>query len=120
MSPVKSCTESGKPGFRWGDSGKCYTYTDNASKEAARKKAIAQGAAIKMTEAGIPDSCVCPKCGYTLANPTKHCPELSCPKCGASMRKRKPATGGGQGKGGPQLALHYRPFTEGVKREGIE
>ena len=112
--PVKSCSKDGKPGFKWGDSGACYPYTagDDASKEAARKKAIAQGAAMKLADAGIPSSCVCPKCGYKLANPTKHCPELGCPKCGESMRKQMPGTGGGQGKGGPTLSIQMQEIIE--------
>ncbi len=47
--PVSSCQKNGKPGFRWGRSGKCYTYT--RGNETSRKEAIAkaqkQGAAIK-------------------------------------------------------------------------
>jgi len=110
--PVKSCTVDGEPGFKWGDSGKCYPYTSDAGKEAARKKAIAQGAAMNLAVGEIPDSCVCPKCGYVLKNPTKHCPELACPKCGTSMRKQMPGTGGGQGKGGPQLSIQMQEITE--------
>lgn len=46
--PIKNCSDSGKPGYKWGDGGKCYTYSsdDNASKAAAKKKALAQGIAI--------------------------------------------------------------------------
>lgn len=42
--PVERCSEGGKPGFRFGDSGKCYTYTegDQAGMRAARNKARAQ------------------------------------------------------------------------------
>lgn len=45
--PIKKCKADGKPGFKWGDSGKCYTYTpgNEESIERARKKAEAQGAA---------------------------------------------------------------------------
>ena len=45
--PVKSCNENGKPGFRWGNEGKCYTYSfgDEAGKKRAKKKAIKQGLA---------------------------------------------------------------------------
>ena len=39
--PVKRCSSKGKPGKKFGKSGKCYTGTG------ARKKALAQGAAIK-------------------------------------------------------------------------
>lgn len=46
--PVNPCSENGKPGFKWGDAGKCYLYTANneSSKKEAKKKAIAQGLAI--------------------------------------------------------------------------
>lgn len=42
--PVKRCQSNGKPGFRFGDSGTCYTYTssDAKSRQRARKKAEAQ------------------------------------------------------------------------------
>lgn len=46
--PIKSCQENNKSGYKWGDAGKCYTYADKneASKNNARKKALAQGIAI--------------------------------------------------------------------------
>lgn len=46
--PVNSCSENGQPGFKWGNSGKCYLYTanDDSSKKAAKRKALAQGLAI--------------------------------------------------------------------------
>lgn len=46
--PVNSCSDNGKPGYKWGDAGKCYTYTpgSEASKASAKKKALAQGIAI--------------------------------------------------------------------------
>lgn len=46
--PVESCQLNGKPGYRWGNQGKCYTYSPNneGSKRNAKKKAIAQGIAI--------------------------------------------------------------------------
>lgn len=46
--PVKECESNGKPGLKWGDSGKCYTYTakDEVSRNKARKSAIIQGIAI--------------------------------------------------------------------------
>lgn len=46
--PIKSCEENGKPGYKWGDSGKCYTYTskDEIERNKAKKKAIVQGIAI--------------------------------------------------------------------------
>jgi len=47
--PVKRCQKNGKPGYKWGDEGFCYTYTpgDARSLERAKKKAAEQGAAIK-------------------------------------------------------------------------
>ena len=46
--PVKECQDRGKPGLKWGDSGKCYTYTpkDEGSRNRAKKKAIVQGIAV--------------------------------------------------------------------------
>jgi hypothetical protein len=46
--PVKDCQDTGKPGFKWGDQGKCYTYTpkNEGSLRSAKKKALIQGLAI--------------------------------------------------------------------------
>ena len=46
--PVKQCQDKGEPGFKWGDEGKCYTYSpyNEGSRRNANKKAIAQGLAI--------------------------------------------------------------------------
>jgi hypothetical protein len=46
--PIKQCQETGKPGFKWGDAGKCYTYSpyNEGSKRNAKKSATAQGLAI--------------------------------------------------------------------------
>lgn len=129
--PIKTCTSGGKPGFKWGDTGKCYPYTagDEASKEAARKKAIAQGAAIKMSnleiqlqeiiEKSMPLA-VCETCLYEAhgfvggADPIS----LPCPVCGGFMKdpagfQYVPTTF-------EALKLHYRPWTEGKKIAGIE
>ena len=45
--PVKRTTKDGKPAYRWGDSGKAYTYTpgDKSSRERAKRKAEKQGQA---------------------------------------------------------------------------
>ncbi len=45
--PVQACQLDGKPGFKWGGKGKCYTYTAGSlrSKARARLKAEAQGRA---------------------------------------------------------------------------
>ncbi len=46
--PVKRCQLDNKPGYKWGDSGKCYTYDTNnkASETVAKKKAVDQGIAV--------------------------------------------------------------------------
>lgn len=46
--PIMKCTKNGKPGFKWGESGYCYTYKpDNkSSMTAAKEKALEQAAAI--------------------------------------------------------------------------
>lgn len=46
--PLKNCEENGKPGYKWGDEGKCYTYNpDNEGQQRnAKKSAILQGIAI--------------------------------------------------------------------------
>ena len=46
--PVNNCSENGKPGYKWGDAGKCYLFdpNDESSKKEAKKKAVAQGLAI--------------------------------------------------------------------------
>ncbi len=50
--PINTCRSDGKPGYKYGNSGKCYTYTpnDDASKLAAKKKAIKQGLVIEGPE----------------------------------------------------------------------
>jgi hypothetical protein len=47
--PVKSCSLGGKPGYKWGDRGKCYTYTsgNEKSKNYAKQKAYIQGYAVE-------------------------------------------------------------------------
>jgi len=42
--PVKKCTKKGKSGFKWGDSGTCYTGGD------AKAKAERQGRAIQASK----------------------------------------------------------------------
>ena len=46
--PVKECQSENKPGLKWGDQGKCYTYTpnDEGSRIRAKKSAILQSLAI--------------------------------------------------------------------------
>jgi HK97 family phage prohead protease len=46
--PLKRCEADGQPGWKWGDAGKCYVHMagDEESEQAARKKAMAQAAAM--------------------------------------------------------------------------
>ena len=46
--PLMKCSEDGKPGWKYGEQGKCYTYTpgNEASNKAAKLKAAKQGVAI--------------------------------------------------------------------------
>jgi len=48
--PINSCFENGKPGYRWGERGKCYTYTanDKKSMQEAKNKANLQGVAARI------------------------------------------------------------------------
>jgi hypothetical protein len=46
--PVHRTTKNGKPAYKWGKSGKAYTYTagNEASRKRAKQKAIDQGVAV--------------------------------------------------------------------------
>lgn len=46
--PLQRCQSEDQPGWKWGDAGKCYVYTagNEDSETAARKKAMAQAAAM--------------------------------------------------------------------------
>lgn len=44
--PVKRCSSGGRTGWKWGDSGKCYTGTD------AKRRARAQGRAVRASGYG--------------------------------------------------------------------
>ena len=50
--PVERSTNNGKPCYRWGNEGKCYSYTagDKASRETAKRKAESQGRAIQASK----------------------------------------------------------------------
>lgn len=50
--PRERCQRDGKPGWRYGPTGRCYTYTpgNRASEANAIAKAEAQGAAIRRSE----------------------------------------------------------------------
>ncbi len=50
--PVIECINNDKPGYKWGESGKCYTYDPNneQSKNMAKAKAERQGRAIEVNK----------------------------------------------------------------------
>lgn len=50
--PINKCTSNGKPGFKWGNSNKCWTYTPNnvKSRQEAKKKCIQQAIKIEGPE----------------------------------------------------------------------
>jgi len=50
--PIKRCFLNGRPGFKYGDSGKCYTYEpgNEESKKAAMAKAQEQRKAVKVSQ----------------------------------------------------------------------
>lgn len=62
--PVKSCKKDGKPGFKWGDAGFCYTYTpgSEAGRNRAKQQATAQGLAIGDIDKFL-DDCLCSDIG---------------------------------------------------------
>lgn len=55
--PVNRCQSNGRPGYKYGDTGKCYTYTPNntSSRKRAKQKAINQGLAISQRRKTKPD-----------------------------------------------------------------
>jgi hypothetical protein len=48
--PVQRCQKDGKPGFKWGQDGTCYTYSNNAERDKAAAKAARQGRAIEASK----------------------------------------------------------------------
>ncbi len=54
--PVHTTTKNGKPAYQWGNQAK-YTYTpgNKASRERAKKKAIAQGLAVARSTGTKPE-----------------------------------------------------------------
>lgn len=52
VNPTMRCQRDGKPGYKYGPTGKCYTYdpNDSASRKRALRKAKLQGAAIEITK----------------------------------------------------------------------
>jgi len=77
--PIQSCSDNGKPGYKWGDSGKCYTYTpgDEASKIDARKKALAQGIAIGDIDIERANEVTTGSMGSGIKNPQQGYPRKS-------------------------------------------
>jgi len=51
--PIQQCHIGGKPGYKYGQEGHCYTYTpgDAGSRERAHAQAAAQAAAIHASQA---------------------------------------------------------------------
>jgi len=51
--PRQTCQVKGKPGYKFGENGTCYTYTsgDAASRKRAQARADKQGRAIKASQA---------------------------------------------------------------------
>jgi hypothetical protein len=54
--PIKDCQEDNKSGYKWGDEGKCYTYTPNneGSRRNAKKSAIIQSLTYNEFKEGVP------------------------------------------------------------------
>lgn len=52
MMPVQQCQSDGKPGYRWGEAGRCFTYQpgDEGAQQRAKKKAQQQGVAISYAQ----------------------------------------------------------------------
>jgi len=50
--PLKQCQKDGKPGWKWGAEGACYTYTPNNKESEARAmaKAKRQGRAVEASK----------------------------------------------------------------------
>ena len=48
--PINSCSNSGKPGYKWGEQGMCYTYAEgnDQSMKQAKNKARLQGIAARL------------------------------------------------------------------------
>lgn len=52
--PIQACKAKGKPGYKYGDEGKCYTYAsgNKTSRKRAKQLAINQGLAIERERGG--------------------------------------------------------------------
>ena len=80
--PVKDCQDNGKPGMKWGDSGKCYTYDpkNEGSRRNAKKEAIAQG--LNYDEFNTMGEITCKNCGWTWKISDGGNDLYICHKCG--------------------------------------
>jgi len=80
--PVNSCSDNGKPGYKWGDAGKCYTYApgNNKSKTAAKRKALAQGIAIGDIDIQRANEITTTSMGSGIKNPQQGYPKKRKPK----------------------------------------
>ena len=77
--PLNDCQSEGLPGVKWGKAGKCYTYQpgDEAGREAAVAKALAQAVAIGDLPAdeaasAAPDSRRFAACGNGVVAPVAY------------------------------------------------
>lgn len=52
--PIMKCQKNGKPGYKYGDTGKCYLYVEGnkESESAAKQKAKEQAKAIEASKSG--------------------------------------------------------------------
>ncbi len=52
--PIQVCSKDGKPGYKYGENGFCYTYPagDEAARKEAKQKAVMQGVAIERQRGG--------------------------------------------------------------------
>jgi len=50
--PLQRCQKAGKPGWRWGERGTCYTYAPGvaSSEKVAKRKAMVQAVAISHSQ----------------------------------------------------------------------
>jgi len=80
--PVNSCSDNGKPGYKWGDAGKCYTYApgNDKSKTAAKRKALAQGIAIGDIDIQRANEITTTSMGSGIKNPQQGYPKKRKPK----------------------------------------
>ena len=80
--PIKDCQEDNKSGYKWGDEGKCYTYTPNneGSRKNAKKNAIIQS--LTYNEFDTIGEIICKNCGWTWKISDGGNDPYICHKCG--------------------------------------